>query len=132
MLGDRKRVVQVDCKATVRDAAKAMAEENVGSTAVMDGRRLVGLFTERDLLKRVLLRDLDVDQVLVEQVMTHEIVTVHADEDVRMARLRMRDHHIRHLPVVGEEGEMMGMLSIRDLIVDEMEEVKRYLRIEET
>jgi CBS domain-containing protein len=74
LVGRQERVVFVDENASVRDAAKAMAEANVGCTAIMDGRRLVGLFTERDVLKRVLLLDLKTDATLVRDVMTRDVV----------------------------------------------------------
>ncbi|MCH2111996.1 MAG: CBS domain-containing protein [Planctomycetes bacterium] len=132
IVGQQKRVVFVEANQTVRDAAKAMAQDNVGCAAVMEEGRLVGLFTERDVLKRVLLKDLDVDEIQVQDVMTREIVTAGADGDVRLARLTMRERHIRHLPILESDGTLLGVLSIRDLIREEMEEVKRYLHLEES
>ena len=116
----------------MRPAAEAMAYANGGCAPVMEKERLGGLFTELDVLKRVLMTDLDVDEVRVEDVMTHEIVTAGADADVRLARLTMRDRHIRHLPILESDGSLLGVLSIRDLIREEMEEVKRYLHLEES
>ncbi|HJM40196.1 MAG TPA: CBS domain-containing protein [Planctomycetota bacterium] len=131
LVGKQKRVVFVEPSATVRDASKAMAQANVGCTAVMEGSHLAGLFTERDILKRVLLNDLDVDEVQVSDVMTLDIVTTQADMDIRLARILMREHHIRHLPVLEDDGTLLGVLSIRDLVLEEIEEVKRYLHLEE-
>ncbi|MDP6940738.1 MAG: CBS domain-containing protein [Planctomycetota bacterium] len=131
LVGKQKRVVFVEAGATVRDAAKAMAQANVGCTAVMEGSRLAGLFTERDVLKRVLLNDLDVDEVFVSDVMTRDIVTTRADIDIRLARILMREHHIRHLPVLEDDDALLGVLSIRDLVLEEIEEVRRYLHLEE-
>lgn len=131
LVNRQRRVVSISPQATVRDAAKAMAEANVGCAAVMTGPRLVGMFTERDVLKRVLLRNLDVDAVAVSQVMTTAIIAAQAEQTARDARLLMQRHHIRHLPVLDAQGNMLGMLSIRDLVQDEVEEVRGYLALAE-
>ncbi len=133
LVGKQERVVFVDQNVSVRDAAKAMAQSNVGCTAVMNEGLLVGLFTERDVLKRVLLQDLDVDEVLVGDVMTREIITIDGETDIRLARNLMKDRHIRHLPVIEEAtGTLIGVLSIRDLVLEEIAEVQKYLHLEES
>lgn len=129
LVNRQRRVVSISAKATVRDAAKAMAEANVGCAAIVQGRRLIGLFTERDVLKRVLLRNLDVDETVVESVMTTAIVCAQAEQRARDASLLMQRHHIRHLPVLDREGLLVGVLSIRDLIQDEVEEMRDYLAL---
>ena len=132
LVGRQERVVSVEESATVREAAKAMAESNVGCVAIMSRGRLVGLFTERDILKRVLLKDLHTDEVAVSEVMTREIVTCSSDTEVRTARALLRSHHIRHLPVEDSAGKLIGVLSIRDLLREEVAEVRRYLHLEES
>lgn len=127
LVNRQRRVVSISAKATVRDAAKAMAEANVGCAAIVQGRRLIGLFTERDVLKRVLLRNLDVDETIVESVMTTAIVSAQAEQRARDASALMQRHHIRHLPVLDAEGLLLGVLSIRDLVQDEVEEMRDYL-----
>jgi len=129
LVGRQERVVFVDEDATVREAAKAMAQANVGCTAVMDGRRLIGLFTERDVLKRVLLLDLHTDDTLVRDVMTREVVVAEECQSVLDAHLLMKRHHIRHLPVLDAVGDLTGVLSIRDLLIDEMADLRRYIAI---
>jgi len=131
LLGNMPRVVQVSSEATVREAAKAMAEANVGCTAILDNEKLVGLFTERDVLKRVLLKDLITDEVKVAQVMTREIITGRMDMSSREARGLLKKHHIRHLPVVDAEGRLHGVLSIRDLVLDEVQEMRDYIALSE-
>jgi CBS domain-containing protein len=131
LVNRQRRVVSISPRASVRDAAKAMAEVNVGCAAILNGRKLVGMFTERDILKRVLLRNLDVDATVVESVMTTAIICAQAEQSARDARLLMQRHHIRHLPVLDAEGSMIGMLSIRDLIQDEVQEVRDYLALAE-
>ncbi|MBL7008271.1 MAG: CBS domain-containing protein [Planctomycetes bacterium] len=131
LIGRQERVVFVDPGVTVREAAKAMGQVNVGCTAILKDGKLVGMFTERDVLKRVMLKDLDVDQVKVEEVMTRQVVSCRPETDVRLARLLLRDHHIRHLPVVEEDGRLLGVLSIRDLVDEELHELRKYLHLEE-
>ena len=131
LVGRKERVVFVDAESTVREAAKAMAEVNVGCSAIMDGSRLIGLFTERDVMKRVLLRELDVDQVLVHDVMTREVIAAQEEQSVLDAHLLMKRHHIRHLPVLDAEGHLVGVLSIRDLLIDEMADLRRYIALVE-
>jgi len=126
LVKSQERIVSVSPVATVRDSAKAMAEANVGCVAVMEGDRLAGLFTERDLLKRVLLQNRDVDKVQVSEVMTKELVTAKPDDDTRTAARLMRQHHIRHLPVVNQD-TLLGILSIRDLIREEVQELRDYI-----
>ena len=131
LVGRQKRVVSVSPQATVRDAAKAMAEANVGAAAIMVGAKLVGLFTERDVLKRVLLQNLDVDEVRVEDVMTRELICAEEGQKTNDARFLMRRHHIRHLPVLDAVGNLVGVLSIRDLIHDEVREMRDYIALHE-
>lgn len=131
LVNRQPRVVSISPRATVRDAAKAMAAANVGCAAIVEGRKLVGIFTERDVLKRVLLQDLDVDEVSVADVMTRDIICAGAEQRSRDARLLMQRHHIRHLPVLDDEGYLIGVLSIRDLVYDEVQEMRDYIALHE-
>jgi CBS domain-containing protein len=115
-IGDvmRTRVVSVEMSDSARLAVLRMLEEGVGSVAVTEAGRLVGIFTERDVL--ALAGDgTDLDTVLVGDVMTREPVTVDAGVAVLDAARLMGDRKIRHLPVV--EGEhLLGMIGIRDVL----------------
>ena len=131
LVGKIPRVVNVTSDVSVRDAAKAMAEANVGCAAIVDDGTLVGLFTERDVLKRVLLNDLHTDEVKVSEVMTTEIVSGSPKMTSRDARLLLKKHHIRHLPVLTDDGDLVGVLSIRDLVLDEVQEMRDYIALSE-
>ena len=113
----------------VAEAIQMMATHNVGIVAVFDDERLVGVFSERDVVQKVLARGLDPAQTPVEDVMTTELVVADADEDYQSAMRKMDQANIRHLPVVSE-GRLLSMISIRDLmrveIQDKGEEI-RYL-----
>ena len=131
LLGDllprEPRIVSVRPTATALDAAKVMAEANCGSAIVMDGERPAGIFTERDLMKRVLLQGRDVNQVQVADVMTADLVVANPGDSVGTAILLMRKYHIRHLPVMDEGGTLLGVMSIRDLIREEVKEMRDYI-----
>jgi len=116
--------------ATVAEAVRLMTAHNVGIVNVLDGDRLVGVFSERDVVRRVVDRGLDPARTPVGDVMTTELVVADADEDYQSAMRKMDQANIRHLPVVSE-GHLLSMISIRDLmrveIQDKGEELQ-YLR----
>ncbi|OGK81078.1 MAG: hypothetical protein A2X50_10255 [Candidatus Rokubacteria bacterium GWF2_70_14] len=120
----------VQKSATVSEAVRAMTEHNVGIVVVLDGDRLTGVFSERDVVRRVVERGLDPARTPVGEVMTTELVVGDADEDYQSAMRKMDQANIRHLPVVSE-GRLLSMLSIRDLmrvdLADKGEELE-YLR----
>jgi CBS domain-containing protein len=99
---------------TVRDAAVRMTEEACGSILVCDGDRLLGIFTERDLMTRVVSQDLDPKATRLTQVMTPNPDRIESTETAREAMRRMDEFGYRHLPVT-EKGRVVGVISIRDL-----------------
>jgi CBS domain-containing protein len=107
--------------ATVREAARMMSENNVGIVAVLDGDRLVGVFSERDVVRRVVHRGLDPARTTVGEVMTTDLVVADADDDYQTAMHKMDHANIRHLPVVSGE-RLLSMLSIRDLMRVDLED----------
>ena len=115
-IGDvmRTRVVTVSIDETVRLAVLRMLEEGVGSVAVCEGDRLVGIFTERDVLGLVG-ENTDLDDVRVGDVMTREPITVQVDVAVLDAAQLMGERRIRHLPVV-QGDHLLGMVGIRDVL----------------
>ena len=116
--------------ATVAEAVRAMATHNLGIVIVLDGDRLVGVFSERDVVRRVVDRGLDPAGTPVGDVMTTSIVIADADEDYQSAMRKMDQANIRHLLVLSE-GRPVSMISIRDLIRVDMQvksEEIRYLQ----
>lgn len=110
---------------SVRNVAKMMSDKNIGAVAVLEGGRLVGIFSERDLMKRVVAAGLNPDQTQVSKVMTKEIVVAKPEEDINAALLKMHSLGCRHLPVV-DSGNLVGMLSLRDLLeIDDDTQRKR-------
>jgi CBS domain-containing protein len=108
------RVVQSEPGESVREAARRMGDAGIGSVAVCDGARLVGILTERDVLRLVAQGD-DLDQVRVGDAMTTRVVTASPDDDILSVARLMGDRRIRHLPVVQGEN-LLGMIGIRDVL----------------
>jgi CBS domain-containing protein len=98
----------------VREAAKAMADRNIGAVLVAEEGRLVGILSERDITQRVVARGLEPSSVKIGDAMTRGPATVGPDDAPRYALKMMRDLKCRHLPVMSGE-RIVGMLSIRDL-----------------
>lgn len=100
---------------SVREVARRMSEKNVGALAVLDGGTLVGVFSERDIMARVVAPGLDPESTTVAKVMTRDIVVGDPAEDLDDALQKMHSLKCRHLPVV-KDGHLLGMISIRDLL----------------
>ena len=99
---------------TVRDAAERMAEQGCGSILVVEDERLLGIFTERDLLVRVAAAGLELTTTRLRDVMTADPETIGAEEPVREAVRRMDEGALRHLVVVSG-GRVLGVVSTRDI-----------------
>lgn len=114
LAGKGSTVHRVPPTATVLDAVRAMNEMRVGSVLVMDGDRLVGIFTERDVLTRVLDGGIDAATTPVSEVMTTEVVTVGPEITVEEAMAIVTQERCRHLPVL-ENDTLLGLVSAGDL-----------------
>lgn len=113
---------------TVRTAVEKMVQANVGAVAVVENDKLVGIFTERDLMNRVVYPRRSVDETPVREVMTPDPHVAPATEmEASEAFEFMTDKHFRHLPVVDENGRLVGMLSVRHLMQRIVEVLHREL-----
>jgi CBS domain-containing protein len=101
--------------ATVYDAVATMAEKNVGALVVMEGDQLVGIISERDYTRKVMLRGKRSRETQVHEIMSTELTTVNPKESVDDCLRFMTEKRVRHLPVV-DEGRLRGVLSIGDLV----------------
>lgn len=103
--------------ATVMEAAKLMNEHRVGALLVIDrrGESLAGIFTERDILRRIIGEKRNPEDTAVGQVMTTEVACCKPDITIEAARLIFRDKRVRHLPVVDDQGKPVGVVSIGDV-----------------
>ena len=114
MLERDRRVVRAGPESTVHAAARLMAENGCGSILVMEGDRLLGIFTERDLLTRVAAAEKSLERTHLREVMTRNPDTVRADEPVKEAIRKMDEFSYRYLPVL-EDGRVIGVISTRHL-----------------
>jgi len=105
----------IAASATVLEATQLMNDQKIGALVVMDGRKVAGMFTERDVLRRVIAEERSPRQVRVGDVMTREIVCCGPDTDLDDASAIMRDRRIRHLPICDDDGQLHGLISIGDL-----------------
>ena len=113
--------------ATVIEAIRTMAGEKVGSVVVVDEGRLAGIFSERDVMFRVVMEGRDPERTLVEEVMTSHVQTIPPDTTGDAALRIMHQNHIRHLPVVDEKGRILGIVSMRNLLQEKIEELNQQL-----
>jgi CBS domain-containing protein len=123
----RQHLVHAAPTATVFDVAVQMSEARVGCIPVMEGDRLVGVFSERDLMTRVVVEGRDPRRTTLESVMTIEVITADLDERVERCLDKMHRFGCRHLPVVAD-GRVIAMISMRDLMRDEIEEQVEEIR----
>lgn len=123
---DRDSLLSCPPTETVRRAASRMADQRCGSILVMDGGRAVGIFTERDLLIRVVAAGLDPDKTAIREVMTPNPATIGADQPVREAIRAMDEGSMRYLPVL-DGNEVIGMISAKDLPYEEIGRMAREL-----
>lgn len=113
---------------SVLTAVKAMRDKGVGSVLVTDASGLVGIFTERDLLNRVIAEELVPSDTLLSQVMTAKVIGLEADKPLSHALHLMHQHGFRHVPVL-EHGEPVGIVSARDALGIEWQDFERELKL---
>ena len=121
----RRPLAQVPPKAPVRRACEVLEANDFGALAVMDGETLVGVFSERDVIRRVVCRDLTPRETTVGEVMTREPFTIALDASLADAMALMTARGFRHLPVI-EGQRVVGMLSFRDIPAEYRVMLERY------
>ncbi|MBK8892392.1 MAG: CBS domain-containing protein [Dechloromonas sp.] len=113
---------------TVRAASCLMAENHIGALVVVENGRIVGIFTERDVLNKVLAGNLDPDTTTLQAVMVANPQTIRADRPLAHALHMMADGGFRHVPVVDADGAPLGMVSARDALGEDIVDLERDLR----
>lgn len=126
-----QKILCADAALSVRDAASRMAAERVGSLLIVAHGRLAGIFTERDLLNRVVAPGLDPERTRLAEVMTRDPQTIAPDRPISHALHMMYEGGFRHMPVV-EDGKPLGMISIRDALGAELTEFESELQRRDT
>ena len=100
---------------SVFDSLALMAKKNVGALLVLEEGGVLGIFSERDYARKVVLEGRSSKNTLVSEVMTEQVITVEPDENIESCMNKMSEHRIRHLPVI-EEGKLRGIISIGDVV----------------
>lgn len=117
---DQQELVTAAASMTVSEAARLMQERRVGAIMVVEGEQLVGMFTERDALFRVVAKERDGQTTPLAEVMTRNPRTIHPDKPFAHALEMMHEGGFRHVPVV-ENGRPVGIVSVRDALGPELE-----------
>ena len=114
---DRSELLTIAQDITIYDAAKMMKDHNYGSAIIVDNKaKLLGILTERDILNRVAARGLDVKKTKVKEVMTSKLRTAKFSDTISDSIRRMSQGRFRHLPIVDDEDQVVGLVSQGDLV----------------
>jgi CBS domain-containing protein len=127
LVAGRTELYHIGADQSVREAARYMTERRVGAVSVLEGTRLVGVISERDIMARVVAGGLDLDATKVADVMTKDIVVGQADDSHEDGLRKMKQAGCRHLPVV-EGDHLVGMVSQRDLLQVDLTEKDEEIR----
>jgi CBS domain-containing protein len=119
--------VSIASTATVIEAVSRMEENHVGAIMILENDQLTGIFTERDLMRRVVLPGRSAQTTLVSDVMTSPVLTVPSDMDPDEVLRLMQERHIRHVPIVNEAGKVQARISIRHLLREKVESLSQEL-----
>ena len=118
-----KPAIGIGKNATVMEAVRLMVKHKIGAVLIMEGDRALGIFSERDLMTKVVLDRLNPETTPIVKVMTTPVVIIGPETPSSEALRTMSERHFRHLPVANKEGAVVGMLSIRNLMQEEIEEL---------
>jgi len=118
----------VPVEATAEQAIRTMLDRHVGAVAVIDeNQRVAGIFTERDVLRRLSLAERDPRKVSIREVMTTPVELATPATTASEALATMVERHYRHLPIIDEDGRLLGMLSIRNVLEAQIDTLTRQL-----
>lgn len=121
------QVISISSQSMVIEALKVMSEKNIGAILVIDNEKLVGIFSERDYSRKIVLMQKASDTTKISEVMTADLFTVKADTKVENCLLIMTDNNIRHLPVLENE-KLLGIISIGDLVKHIIDDQKNTIK----
>ncbi len=121
-------VHSITAEATVLDAARRMNEEGIGGLVVLEGGRVIGMFTERDILRRVVAAQRDAAATKVREVMTSPVAFCRGDTPLEECRSVMTSKRIRHLPVVDEDG-LVGLVTSGDVLAFDVQDREETIQV---
>ena len=127
LVGKGHAVYSVHPESTVYEALKVLVDKNVGALVVIDKEKFLGIFSERDYARRVILKGRASKETTIREIMTEHPITVTEDETIEVCMGKMTDKRIRHLPVVDDDGRLIGLISIGDVVKYIMDEQKNII-----
>jgi CBS domain-containing protein len=107
--------ITVEPETSICDCAKVMKKKHVGGLLVTKGKKLLGIITEQDIVRKAVAPNLDCSKVPVKKLMAKNLITIGPEADIYDALIRMRDNNIRHLPIV-DGGNIIGLLTLKDIL----------------
>ena len=120
IIGERE-IVTVGCSTCAREAARLMTSRHIGALPILDGERLAGIITERDILVRIVAADLAPAATPVAEIMSTQLFVADISETCEVCLRRMQEAHVRHL-IVLDQGHLAGILSLRDLMAVDLDD----------
>ena len=127
ILAQKSNIFSIEPDATVFDALRMLEEKNVGALLVMKAERLVGIFSERDYARRVILQGRSSRDTPVHEVMTDDVFVISPETSAGECMVHMTDRHVRHLPVI-DGGRVVGVISIGDVVRTVIEDLRFSIR----
>lgn len=125
---DGRSLVTATKDMTVRVACRLMTDKKIGALLVVENARIAGIFTERDVLNKVMSAGLDPDSTRLDQVMVCDPQTINVDKPLAYALYMMAEGGFRHVPVVDQNGTPLGMVSARDALGQDMVDLEREMK----
>lgn len=126
-----RTLVSAEKQMTVREGCRLMTEKTIGALLILEDQKILGIFTERDALNKVLSAGLDPDKTTLAEVMVPKPQTITPDKPLAYALYMMSEGGFRHVPVVDEDGAPIGMVSARDALGQDLVELERELKHQE-
>lgn len=123
-----RTVFTVQSGSSIKDVTNYMASKGVGLVPAMKGEKLVGVFSERDLVKRVIAKDKDLSKTLVDEVMSTSLVIAKIDESNESVLAKMKEAKTRHILIIENE-KLVGVLSLRDLLEIDLNQCKTTVEV---
>jgi CBS domain-containing protein len=121
-------VATITPQTTVYDALKIMADKNIGALVVLEGEQVVGIMSERDYARKVILHGRSSRELQVREIMTSRVYYVRPDQSVQDCMAQITDKHVRHLPVLVED-RLAGIISIGDVVKAIIEDQKSTIKL---
>ena len=126
---DKNHVLSLEKDVTIRNCVKKMHDFSYGSVVITEKKKVIGIFTERDLLNKVVANDIDPDKLTVDNVMSKNISTAKLEDNINHVLRRMSQGRFSHMPIVNDQNELIGVISQGDLVSNSWSEIFHFLGV---